>query len=330
MYVPIFAFYDHEGGEPARAFMIEPEVVVDGANARVTLDGRAATPLRARTDKTTEQLEATFGLVRETAYGGSYWIPGLSHTNGLSGSRRGIRAGLRVTPTEPVTVGSLRAVFGFNLAQPLVTMEVTGRDRATFYPTYADWAYGYVFTQPKLDTRHRPVDLVDVGAGTETDLAGVDPRGKLALVTTSFRDRDGLIFVNNSTAQPLLTRLRDAGALAVVAALDEGRPDWCATGGCQSAQTRQTPLPVLTVGPGEGERLRDLLTDGPRRVRLSARESAGYDYQIRTNPTDRIPEGTTIDIDQRSLASEVTRYHSDEPGYTFNLLQAVEIGRAHV
>lgn len=254
-------------------------------------------------------------MSRGTTYGGSWSISQNTKIAGPVSSA----AELRINPTKPVSVGTLSTTTGFLASEPLVTLTLDG-PRGTpprvFAPTYGDALTEGAWSN-KLDRRGQ-VDLVDVGGGTADELAGRDPHGKIAVMSRPWNDDGGLGTLNDDPAQGTIGRLRDAGAIAVIAFLDgEGRPGWCAdVSRCSSSIGRHTPVPVLTLGPGEGAELRAAMSGGQARAHIAAKPKSDYNYAL-TIPDKRgvVPATPAYRVDQDALSTLRTRYHADVPGF---------------
>lgn len=308
------AYFDPRTGAGETTVMVDPEVKVAGAAQEITLDGHDARPVTVRTDHPIHQDFTALTVSRGTAYGGR-WV--LRQNTKISGEVTSASE-LRVNPTKPVTVGTLSTTAGVLASEPLVTLALHGARGSgprSFSPTYGDALFESAWSD-KLD-RRGTVGLVDVGAGTPGELAGRDLRGKIAVMSRPWNDDGGLGTLNGDAAQATIGRLRDAGALAVIAFLDsQGRPGWCADFGCSSIVNRPTPVPVLTLGPGEGAELRAAMNGGSADADIVAKPRSGYNYVLQiTDDGGVVPATPTYHVPQRTLSTLHTRYHADVPGY---------------
>lgn len=296
--------YEPRTGDFTQTAVVDPEVVVPDEH-EVFIDASAAKPVQVRTPRPSEVYDAQQALIRGTTYGGAYQIGWAVMTGGSQG-----RSQLRVTPTEPVTVGTARGVTGVTLAEPLVQMRVAGKPSLSLRPFYVNPH----FQEPRLDI-DRVVELVDVGSGTAEEIAKVNVTGKLALVSRPF---DGLTGINEpaSAYAQILPRLRDAGALAAVLSHSTGVPVWCEparydNSGCSGTQV--LPLPVVRVGPEEGADLRALAKKQTVRIVLSANPRLSYTYNLRFVQPTGFGDVSTYRVTADRLTTTEHRFHASTP-----------------
>src|SRR5690606_15171602 len=211
-----FGFHDAGTGDLTTAVLVDPEVVVDGADTELVIDGNTASPLRVETPLPSELRDIRHAVVRRNTDGESFAVF-------YSAEWRHERAAMRVTPTEPVTLGEVEFVTAVAAPQLALSLRTTGPDGREIH---ANWGHSY-FQQPRLGGEYT-VDLVSVGSGTAEEIAGVEVAGRLALV-----ELDTPYNTINAFAGQLYEaqqRLAAAGALAVVAFQPERSPYWCAQG----------------------------------------------------------------------------------------------------
>ncbi|RJL35583.1 S8 family serine peptidase [Bailinhaonella thermotolerans] len=306
MAITHFLVYDPETGDLTTVNLVDPEVKVE-RDTEVVIDGRRAKPVTVKTPRPAEQRASHQALIRETAQVGA-WAVGWRTAAGGSDvlPSAAARDTLAFTPTEPVTTGTLRSTGMFTLAEPRATARVLGRDA----PKITLSAPHYHFAQPRLDTT-RTVQVADVGAGGAEEIARAGVRGKLALVSWSWRQGNA---VNTGHARQLLDRLGAAGALGVIAYSDEALPYWEWQARDQPAYADRVAVPVLSAGPGEGAALRALTRKRPVFVELRARAEESYLYHLRlTAGGDRIADPPAYEAGADRLAEVDARYRADAP-----------------
>jgi subtilisin family serine protease len=301
-----FAHFEPVGGDFTLTSLTNPEVVVSGADRTVVLDGTKSVPVRLDTQRPNESTGVVTAMVRTTSYpgGGAYELG-----NGVDGTTAAGRASLRVGPTSPVTVGTVRFDTQIQADEKTVDLRLLGHNAPTLA---ASWAHSY-FQEPKLDLDRR-VTIVDAGSGTAQEIANADVRGKIALVTLRWQDAGVLINHPDSMQPAIMAALRDAGALAALVAMDEGPAQLCGppsidagTVGCAAS----TPLPVLRIGPGEAAQVRAHAHGRPVSAQLTAKSRSSYNYQARFSEPAygsgvyrlRPDQTRTLEVD----------YHSSQP-----------------
>ncbi len=316
-----FLHVDPSSGAFAHTELVDPEVVVSGADHEVVLDGTAAVPLRLSAPQPTQLLTVSQTMVRETTYGGSYRI-GWAADHGRMGAQL-----LRVTPTEPVTVASARFITGIEAIDDITRLDVLGADAPTVDPTYLH----YYFQAPKLDVQG-DLQLVDVGSGSAEAVERSDLRGNLALLTRTWQDG----FSINNPGVPVhetLMRLREAGAVGAVLAVDVGVPTWCGPpiidGGAPAGCEPSAPLPVLRLGPGEVQQLRSYTGGEPVPVRLSTATDPSVAYRLHfTDPV--VPDDGRYQVRADELATVESHYNSSRPRDIHRITRQIEPDGASV
>jgi subtilisin family serine protease len=322
----LYIFYDKRTGERAQAHLVNAEIVVRDADQEVLIDGRLAKKVTAGTPRPTVDHDVEAHLIRGTGFGGKWVI------KASAGWGYDIPAGpeglLHVTPTSPVTTGTVRFVAGFGLIEPPFNLEVLGKHAPK---VTADYPH-YYFSWPKADL-DRTVSLVDVGTGTAGEIAragGV--RGRIALVSWQYEmcliDTgicDGNRFgtgkntcLDDPARRPVWKRLRDGDALAAVAFVDgaitdEGPraapPEYC--NGAFAYKASNLGLPVTTLGFGEGVALQAFGRGRPVRVRVRATPEQSYSYDLRFEHAGVIPDPPAFQVTERQLVVLDSQYHSD-------------------
>lgn len=310
------------------ALLLDPELTVTG-DTEITLDLRTAEQIRFDTPRPAEPLnnDAALAYQRTTAGG-----EGFSGVVTASSWTR-----LWATPTEPVDTGGFRFWTQALLGQAQVSLTVPGGPRLhAVAPDH--WAYavgdgssgaqhlvqdGHPGWVPFTGTQHLP--LVDVGAGTAGELAGLDLSGKLALLSagTSYENPFGGVLCGIDVLT--LQAIRDTHAAGVVVFPAPDHP-------CGSLPV---PLPVVQepfTGPAkeigipnvhlstkEGLVLRDRLASGPVTVRVAGRPETAYSYVLKPYEEGQVPDSLRYTLTEAELAHVELDFHAPEPTtYTVN------------
>lgn len=323
-------------GEWQQAQPMAPEVSLTKATT-VTLDLRKARPLSVQYPESTETYNATDIVNRVSATGA--WATGTA----LSADYKAAEPNWWVLPTGKVSVGTFTHDFYSSRTTPVVTMRATGGGApSSLSPRYVTpdavvtetqgWlrANGDPSTReaairvPRLPIKgHLPV--VHAGTGSAAELANVDARGKLVLLTPTD-------ICQTSCDYP---KLRDervaaaaaAGAVGVLVAAPGltslGSPsqfDQCLDGpqSCPAIQPRPA-LPIVSVPYAEAEGLIKRIKADRSHVTISLGGSivprayaARYhdDGQIRPN---------TYRVDKDGLDRVDLSFHAAQPGAVHQL-----------
>ena len=298
-----FSYYHPQRGDLLTTVLVDPEVVVDGEDTQLVIDGNAAKPLQVETPLPSELREVQHAVVRKTTYGGAYGVT-------YNAEWRHNRAQLLVTPTEPVTVGGVQFVTAVSAPERSLLLRTAGADGETVSAT---WGHSY-YQEPRLGGEYS-VELVDVGSGTAEEIAAVEVAGRLALVGLRFNDYGEVMNAPGGPYEELAQRLADAGALAMVAYLDRSAPYWCAQGYlsniCNGVRQDYTaPLPIISLGPVDGTKLAQLAADGPVPMELSSRDTdAAYEYRLYLT-SEVISDPFAYRVTEAELAAVTHRYHT--------------------
>lgn len=323
-------------GEWQQSAPFAPEVNLTKATT-VTLDLRKAKPLRVRYPESTETYFASAIANRVSATGA--W----SHGTVLQADYQAGEPHWWVLPTAKVSMGAFTHDFYSSQTTPVVTLRATGGAAPTNlsarYVTpdvsmgetqmWFDSDGDPIFREAAIPIPRLPVKghlpVVYGGGGSAAELADVDVRGKLVLLTPSDICAGTCDF----------TKLRDervaaaaaAGAAGVLVAAPEltslGRPselDQCLAGpqSCPALQT-YGPLPVVSVPYAEAEGLIKRLKADRGQVKIALGGSAvpkvyvaRYHDEGQIQPNDyRVEKG---DLDRVDLS-----FHSARPGVVHQL-----------
>jgi subtilisin family serine protease len=289
---------DPETGDGSYVHLSDPEFVVDG-DRELMFDARAARPITIATPRPSEPYAMAVARARGTSYGGGEWVFG-------AGSLRHDGVFL-ATPTQPVSTGTFRQVAAVGMMEPPFTMRALGADPMVVHTEHTEYSQG-----PRADL-DRTMELVDVGEGSAAEIERARVRGRIALFSYNWRaDPDWNVCLEEKerTDRPW-QRLKDAGAVAVVAFLDvdrEARFPQC--GNAHGSDASTLVLPVVTVGAVQGRALRERARRGPVRVDVRASSDVDYTYQLRFDELDRIPDDLSYRVSDRELAAVDARYHA--------------------
>ncbi|MEV0591996.1 S8 family serine peptidase [Nonomuraea cavernae] len=219
-----------------------------------------------------------------------------------------------ITPTKKVTKSEFLFATYWGLAPREVTMEVRGRDPLQLHPEV--WAHdGDLLKGTPLEyvpfTGDLTANLVDAGVGKPENLAGLDLRGKLALL-----DDDGQCGAQLDRVR----NIREAGASGIL--LWPSAPLYSCGDGPHIPEpvwpeSWENPatigIPYVTVSPGEARALIKRLAKGPVTIAVQGRPHASYGYQMAPAERGRVPATLTFKITNKQLATIDTHYHSGAP-----------------
>ncbi|WP_405765012.1 S8 family serine peptidase [Actinacidiphila glaucinigra] len=323
-------------GEWQQAEPIAPEVSLTKATT-VTLDLRKAKPLRVQYPESTETYTASDAVNRVSATGA--W----GILTALSAGYKAVEPNWWVLPTGKVSMGTFTHDFYSSRTTPVVTMRTAGGGAPLgLSARYATPDAALTETQmwlhedgdpsfregaipvPRLPVEGR-LQVVHAGTGSAAELADVDARGKLVLLTPTDICQDTCDFAKLRDER--VAAAAAAGAVGVLVAAPGltslGRPselDQCLDGpqSCPAIQ-QYTKLPLVSVPYGEAEALIKRIKADRSHVRISLGGSvvprayaARYheDGQIRANDY-RVGKG---DLDRVDL-----HFHAARPGVVHQL-----------
>ncbi|MEU1184147.1 S8 family serine peptidase [Streptomyces sp. NPDC005820] len=278
----------------------DPEIKV-GEDTEVALDARKAVEIQPRTRENAEFQGFSTNWHREgpgTAFG-------LTYSQGFWTDH------LYVTPTEKVTEGTFEFSAKFRLYAKELTVRVNGPDPYAPALDYAQTSTGF----PVRIDGHHTVRAVDAGAGTAADFAGIDVRGKAAVV--------GL--AAGETPDAALANATAAGAGYVIA--------YRKTPGYWIASVKSATIPLLIATGEEGARLAAQLGTG-RKVTLSLDGTAvsPYVYSVMFPQSGGIAENQTYRLDGSNTVRQKVRYYGGTAGaiskdtvYRYRPWQAADI-----
>ncbi|GDY52135.1 hypothetical protein SVIO_027580 [Streptomyces violaceusniger] len=261
-----------------------PEIKVDG-NTEIVLDARKAVEIKPKTKEDSEFQGFTTTWHREGP--GSAW--GLSYIQGWWTDH------VYVAPTPKVTVGTLEFSAKFRLYAKELTASVTTPERTALSSLYYSQTYnGFPL---KISGEHT-VQAVDAGGGTEADFAGLDVRGKVAVVGVGATER----------AQSALDNATKAGARYLI--VYRKTP-----GFWLEAVDHATTVPVMIATGEEGAKLTDLLKTGRKvTLKLGGTPVSPYVYNLLAVQSGSISANQTYRLDASDTAKRTARYYGATAG----------------
>ncbi|MFI6710495.1 S8 family peptidase [Nonomuraea sp. NPDC050478] len=288
------------------AWLLAPEFEVSG-DAEITLDARDAREIRFGTPEPSVPSPESqrYTYVQETLADGSVWYHGTS-------SAPFVRHW--ATPTKKTTKGKVSLTTSVGQAAPEVTMKVRGRDgfalHPEVFPHVGDIVRNYGVEHVPF-TGKLTAKLVDVGIGTPEKLAGLDLRGKLALL-----DDEG-----NCGGRPeRFHAIRDAGAAGILM-WPSGPLYSCGLGPFIPQPVWIQPddgvteigIPYVSVSPTEARALRERLAKGAVSIDVHGRPHSPYAYGLHHTERGRVPAKLSYELTGRQFATIDARYHSETP-----------------
>ncbi|MFK0281085.1 S8 family serine peptidase [Streptomyces sp. NPDC090499] len=263
-----------------------PEIKVDQDTA-VVLDARKAVEIRPRTEQDSEFRGFSTNWHREGP--GGAW--GLTYSQGFWTKH------VYVAPTQQVTVGTLDFYAKFRLYAKELTATVTSPQRTAL--SSLSYAQTYNDFPLKINGDHT-VQAVDAGGGTEADFAGIDVRGKVAVVGLGATER----------AQTALDNATRAGAGYLIA-YRRTPGFWI------EAVDRATGVPLMIATGEEGAELAGLLKTGRKvTLKLSGTPVSPYVYNLLAAQSGAITAHQTYRLDKSDTVRRKARYYGATAGET--------------
>jgi subtilisin family serine protease len=187
-------------------------------------------------------------------------------------------------PTKDLTGGSATVAANWLLSQP---EGVLSPPRGAPVPLRPITAPGGSLTETPVAALDRRLRIVDAGSAAKP-FTGKAVKGAVAVVSGTCGD-----------LTDVTTRLRKAGAAAVVAYPGVGQP-------CAGTVEGDPGLPALQ---GRRTDVRRLLADGSTTGRLTTHASPGYMYDLVRYWADGVPAGGTVDGTGTSVSALVEHYN---------------------
>ncbi|MEU9186679.1 S8 family serine peptidase [Streptomyces sp. NPDC048484] len=283
-----------------------PEIKVNG-DAEVVLDARKAVEIKPKTKQDSEF--QGFSTNWHRAGPGSAW--GLTYSQGWWTDH------VYVAPTEKVTEGTLEFSAKFRMFAKELTASVTSPEKSELSSLYYSQTYNDF---PLKISGDRKVQAVDAGGGTEADFAGLDVKGKVAVVGVGATER----------AQSALDNATKAGAGYLI--MYRKTPGFWI-----EAVDRATTVPLMIATGEEGARLTGLLQSGKQTgkkvtLKLGGTPVSPYVYNLLAAQSGAISDNQAYDLDKSNTVKRTARYHGATAGemgadtlYTFRPWQAFSI-----
>ncbi|TWD79723.1 PA domain-containing protein [Kribbella amoyensis] len=264
---------DEAGWTNKVSLLGDPETRIE-ADRTITFDARKAHPVTVRTPQRADA--ASIGIAWHRKAGDRQAVSGF----GFSGD---VANGVFVQDFGKVKDGTFQLVQRWDLAQPMITVDVTGPGGfrlptprgGTFRKTYVG---------------NEKLELVDAGDGTAEELKGV--AGKIALIR--WRDYD------QTFGQ--VEAAKNAGAKVVL--LHNDQPGFW-------SDAAETGIPVYLLRQTEGAKLLGLLEQRPVTLQLTGLQDSTYRYELAAGP-QQVKGGLTYDFARMRPAAVTTNYHGND------------------
>ncbi|WP_329234619.1 S8 family serine peptidase [Streptomyces canus] len=291
---------DAAGLEMSTSVVGDPQIKVD-ENTEVVLDARTAVEIKPKTKEDSEFQGFSTTWRREGPGTGL----GLTYSQGWWTDH------VYVAPTEKVTEGTLEFSSKFRLYAKELTASVTSPQKYALPLDYAQTSSGF----PVKFSGERTVRAVDAGGGTEADFAGLDVKGKVAVVRVAA----------GATADEALANATAAGAGYVLA--------YHETPGYWISWVKSATIPLMTATGEDGAKLGALLKSGKQvRLKLDGTAVSPYVYSVMFPQTGAVSDQQTYHLNSSNTVKQKVRYHGAKAGqvgkdavYTFRPGQKTDI-----
>ncbi|MCX4457557.1 S8 family serine peptidase [Streptomyces sp. NBC_01728] len=273
---------DAGGLEVNTSVVGDPEIKVD-KDTEVVLDARKAVEIKPKTKENSEFRGFSTNWHREGP--GSAW--GLTYSQGFWTDH------IYVAPTEKVTEGTFEFSSKFRLYAKELTARVTSPEKYALPLDYAQTSTGF----PMKISGDHTVRAVDAGGGTAADFAGLDVRGKAAVVGLGAGD----------TPDEALANATKAGATYVIA--------YRKTPGYWIASVKSATIPLMIATGEDGAGLAGLLGTGRTvKLRLDGTPVSPYVYTVMFPQTGAVSQNQTYPLDSSTTVRQTVRYHGNRAG----------------
>jgi subtilisin family serine protease len=295
----------------------EPEIVLDRDRTFV-FDARKAGRVDVRTQRESIGWDGDNWMERKAP--GAYLAmrPG----GGSGGYVSSTAEELYTLAGGRATTGTFRYLHYVHRLAPPIKLHVSGEHDGEHdgiladYPAikYNDRESNLPPVQPRF-AASTTSSLVDVGSGSDAEVARAGVAGKLAMVRPP-ATWDGVL-------DDLAQRIAGAGAagIVVVPPADGSPRNSNTTNVNYSALSKVAAKPVAVVSYDDGVRLAKTVESGPAHVDLTGVYPSPYSYNLLLSQDQGLTNGAVHDIRDSQLARVTTRYHGDSPGeyYTVSL-----------
>jgi hypothetical protein len=287
-----FVQWRDRNGEPNEALIVAPDVDVSNG-ASVVFDLRKAKKISTTLPKQGERYVQQFGFVN-TGVGGTVSLRTEFRAHGANT--------LWTLPTAKPTVGEF---YGFSqqiYTEQRLTMRAGGRAVDARYPVP-----NTIVSDEDVArfTGRGKFGVVYAGHGAAADFAGVDVRGKLALLDLS----DICAATCTSYALDRVRNAQAAGAVGVLGFSAQGRGFLDPAPYAKNYLWPAYPIPTVSLPPDQGRALRD--KGGA--VEINAPTDPAYVYALSYPYVDRIPASLESSLGSRDVYRVDNRIHADGP-----------------
>ncbi|MFF0088103.1 S8 family serine peptidase [Streptomyces canus] len=272
---------DAAGLEVDTSVVGDPEIKVD-KNTEVVLDARKAVEIKPKTKEDSEFQGFLTNWHREGP--GSAW--GITYSQGWWTDH------VYVSPTEKVTEGMFEFSSKFRLYAKELTASVTSSEKYALPLDYAQTSSGF----PVKINGDRTVRAVDAGSGTVADFAGLDVKGKVAVVRVGA----------GATADEALANATAAGAGYVLA--------YHETPGYWISWVDSATIPLMTATGEDGAKLGALLKSGKKvKLKLHGTAVSPYVYSVMFPQTGAVSADQTYNLNSSNTVKQTVRYATRAP-----------------
>ena len=264
--------------EQGIALVGNPEVKLD-QDREVELDATQAVPVTASVDK--PNAEATY---QQMEY---YVSAGGGYTEALA--MPVVVDNMYAQPTAPVTEGTFDFSTRWRLRTPLMRVVADQKPLDVIQQYGSPWLHGTA-TQ----------DAVYVGAGAESDYAGVDAAGKVAVIS----------FASTTDLYTAAQTASAHGAVFLLVVNDaDGELAWYASG--PNGET--AAVPVATISGLQGAGLIQRLGHGGVTIKTSGGMDTPWTYDLVDAHPGSIPANLSYHPAASELAKITTKYYGRKP-----------------
>lgn len=273
---------DAGGLEIATSVVGDPEIKVD-KNTEVVLDARKAVEIKPKTRQNSEFQAFTTNWHREG--------PGTDF--GVTYAENWWTDHVYVAPTKKVTEGTFEFSSKFRLYAKELTASVTSPEKYTLPLDYAQTDTGL----PAKFSGERKVRAVDAGYGTAADFAGLDVRGKAAVVRVPA----------GKTADEALANATAAGAGYVIAYQEKA--------GYWISWVDSATIPLMVATGEDGAKLGALLKSGKKvTLKLAGTAVSPYVYNVMFPQSGAVSQNQTYVLTGSNTVRQKVRYHGSQAG----------------
>lgn len=188
-----------------------------------------------------------------------------------------------VTPTEPATSGVYEFSSRWQLGAPVLTAQAEAPHALTVLPEYERYS-------PTLESP-TPLELVDAGAGTPQDYAGIDVEGKVAVVSLQEKGEEDV------------QAAVDAGAAALMIAPETM---WYTV---YTGPGDRLDLPVVALSPLDGQAVKALLAEGELTMSFTGSPVRPYTYDVVQLSRGQVPSEVVHTVNADNSARVTAAYH---------------------